>query len=148
MGIVLVPKEYSLINTGSYRATVSSIEEAEGKFGAQCRWCFDLGEIEDVDGKVEPRTLVAYTGQTLSPKAKLWGWVQACGLDPSDGLDSDDLIGRQVILDVVIQPTSDGESTFNQIHALRRPKAKANGVDPKPAAKPKPAEDFDDGSEL
>jgi len=138
MGIQLEPKEYTMIPMGSYPATVAAIEEAEGTFGPQLRWTLNLGEVEDVDGNTEDRTLVGYTGQVLSNKAKLWGWVQATGLDPADGLNSDDLVGRRVVLDVTIEPRKDGQGEFNAIHGIRRPKTKA---------KPKPADD-DDGSEL
>jgi hypothetical protein len=138
MGIQLEPREYVMIPTGSYPATVAAIEEAEGNFGSQLRWTLNLGVVEDVDGGEEERTLVGYTGQVLSSKAKLWTWVQATGLDPADGLNSDDLVGRRVVRDVVIEPRKDGQGEFNAIHAMLRPKTKA---------KPKPADD-DDGSEL
>jgi len=135
----LDPKEFSLIPTGSYPATIQSLEEAEGKFGPQFRWMFDLGRIVDVDEVEDEKLLVGYTGQELGSKSKLWAWVAATGLDPAEGIDTEDLIGRRVVLDVTIEPRKDGLGEYNAIHGLRRPKAK-------PAkAGAKPVEDDDDG---
>lgn len=135
------PKVYVNIPLGSYSATVQEIAEAEGKFGPQFRWTFDLGEVEDVDGNLEDRTLVGYTSQALTPKSKLWTWTAALGVDPSLGLDTEDLIGKRVILDVTLEPRRDGDGEWNAIHQLRRPKAKPNNKPVHVAEE----DDFDDG---
>lgn len=137
----LDPKEFIVVPTGDYPAKIKDITEEEGKFGAQLKFIFDIGEVEDIEGNVEERTLSAWCSQTLSFKSKLWGWCQAAGLDPTEGVDTEDLIGKRVVLTVVV--TKKDGKTYNKIESVRRPAKRANGS----AAAPRPTVVEDDEDE-
>lgn len=112
------PKEYNPIPTGEYPAIIEGVEPAEGQFGPQVQFVFQLGQVEDVEGNIDQaKKMFGYTSTTLSTKSKLWSWAVAAGVDPSAGLDSDNLIGRRVTL-VVTRVKRDDGSEGNKIEGV------------------------------
>lgn len=123
MGIVInQSKGGELIETGEYPARVVSIEEADGQFGPQLKWKFELTG-PDTSGK----TLSAWCSQNFSIKSKLYAWTLAAfGGNPipeTYAFDSDDVIGRNVRLVVVVKAKADG-SEFSKIDQVKASKTK------------------------
>lgn len=140
--------DFSPVPMGKYPATVAAFEMVEDKFnegGQRIRWSFDLGEVETLEGEVKPVELTAWTSTKVSNSksygpSNLWRLAEAAGLDPSQGVDTDDLIGRKVVLIVIEEPRKDGAGIFSKVEGYQAPRAatngKANGATSKaPAAK-------------
>jgi len=106
---------------GSYLAKVAIVEPTTGQYGDQLKFSFDILKPDAQAG----RQLTAWTSARLSPQSKLYKWltalygdVAAVPLDENMEWDSDDAVGRQVVVDVVVETRADG-SEFNKVNALR-----------------------------
>lgn len=109
---------------GLYWSKINTVEATEGEYGPQVRFEFDLGEVRDVEGNVEHRTLQGFTSQKLSPggkfpMSKLWRWALAMGLDPEAGFETSDLLERQVLLKVTIEPKKSDGTMINRVDIVR-----------------------------
>lgn len=105
-------QEFIVLDTGTYTATVASIEPTEGQFGPQLQWDFRLE-----DGSSQR----AWCSTSLSPKSKLFAWSRALLGEVPDTLDTDDLIGLPCRLSIVLKTKDDG-SEFNKVDAVLAPK--------------------------
>lgn len=127
---------YETVDAGTYRARVEDVELTDGEFGPQLKLRFRLAEegFEDV-------TLLAWASAKLSPKSKLFGWVNAllfagAGIPAGFDLDTEALQGKECQLLVEVTKKDAGE--FNKVKdvlPIRRP---GNGRRPAPSA-PAPA---------
>lgn len=122
-----IPKtenEFPKVPTGSYNAVIEDAKEAEGKFGPQIKFDFNLGTVETVNGDDADVRLAAWTSMTFSGgkrPSKLWQLAKAAGIDVDnvDGVDpTRDLVGKRVRLTVTEEPSNDGEGIYNRITAF------------------------------
>ena len=113
MTIKIAQTFYEPVPTGRYVARISEIEEADGQYGPQLKFSFDLPPDEEG----QPRSLIGWTSQRFSPKSKLYGWVKAAFgggvIDRQYTFNSDELIGKKVFLTVVEKTGDNG--IFNKI---------------------------------
>lgn len=136
--MIAEPRTFTPIPTGSYAARVMEVEPTEGRFGPQWRWTFHLGNVENVDGDVEEKTLTYYTPNYISSKNKLGKMLAALRIPIDEPFNSDDLIGRTVTLSVVEAVREDG-SVGNNIDAVLPPRKKKVVEDDDEPAQPKRA---------
>ena len=108
-------KEYTILDTGTYAATVATIEQVEGKFGNQLQWDFRLE-----DGSTQR----AWCSTSLTPKSKLFLWAKALLGEVPDTLDTDDLLGMPCRLSILSKTKEDGME-FNKVDQVHAPKAGA-----------------------
>lgn len=122
MGFKIQQKVYEVLPTGDYPATIEAIELSDGQYGQQLKFSFGL------DGKNQ--TLWGWASASFTTKSKLYGWTRAAfggrPIPPNYTLDTDDLIGKQVLLTVVVATKDDG-AEFNKIENVR---AYLNGQQP------------------
>lgn len=121
--------------TGEYVGQVVQIEAVESNFGPQYRWKFSIVKPEEFNDK----TLFGWTSNSGNIKGKFVKWATACMcrvIQPGEQIDSDNLIGSQVLLVVVAKEKEDG-GEFNKIEAVRA--CKKN----KPSPAPQIDGDFD-----
>lgn len=142
--MIIQPSLNTPLPEGWVNARIQGYEEAEGQYGPQIRWTFNLGRVADVNGDVDDRTLTGYTSQKLSSKSKLWAWAKAAGLDPSQGVDLDQMVGQLVAINVTIRKGDDG-GQYNKIESLTKPMPSQNGTAP-PQAQPAQVADGPDGA--
>lgn len=102
---------------GEYVARIDKITEKEGTFGPQLQIAFKLTQMDE---KASP--VLGWCSQTFSNKSKLYAWVKAAfgggPIPETYDFDSDDLIGKKVLLTLVIRDREDG-TQFNRIDSLR-----------------------------
>ena len=102
---------------GEYVGQIAKITEKEGTYGPQLQFAFKLIQM---DPKASP--VLGWCSQTFSNKSKLYGWVKAAfgggEIPETYDFDSDDLIGKKVLLTLVIRDREDG-TPFNRIDSLR-----------------------------
>ena len=114
---------YEPIPTGKYPAKIKEIVEADGQFGPQLKFTFELQPDEDG----ENRELSGWTSQKFSNKSKLYKWTKAVfggnPVDRSYTFKSEDLIGGMVLLTVVERESEDGEiySKVDGLSAYQKP---------------------------
>lgn len=142
------PKTYTAIPTGDYKARITSLDTVEGLYGTQLRWTCYLGDVLNVEGEIETALSIPwYMNPVLTGGArpsKLHGLVTAAGLNPDEPLDTDDLLGKIVVLTVVAE-TKDGVLR-NKITGCYAPK-KTTGAAVKTApVKPSATVDDDDNA--
>lgn len=100
MAIQIVQTSYEVIPTGKYAAKVAAIEAADGQFGPQLKFRFELAP--DATGKT--RNLTGFTSARFNPKTKLYKWTAAAlrkEIARDYTFNSDDLLGRYVFLTVL-----------------------------------------------
>lgn len=116
MSIKIEQSKYEAVDPGIYPATISSIAEEDGKFGPQIKFIFTF----EADGG-EERTLIGWTSKRFSKKSKLYAWTTSLlGAVPDDyAFDSDDLLGKQVLLVVGQRYGADGMTLFNSIESIK-----------------------------
>jgi hypothetical protein len=116
MTITIEQTIYEPIPTGKYPAKIANIEEAEGQFGPQLKFEFELPPGDDG----EDRTLLGWASRKFSNKSKLYKWTQAAlgggPIDRSYTFNSRDLIGRPVYIHVVEEQGDNGP--YNKITSL------------------------------
>ena len=129
------PTKYTPIPTADYPAVIREIEAVDGEYGQQLKFLLGLGQVADVDGEMpdegHERRLTAYASCKLSPKSKLWGWAQACRLDPEEGLNTADMIGKTVRVTVVVKKRDDGTLT-NRVEEVFPPAKGAKAIEEAP----------------
>ncbi len=111
----LKAEEYKPMEPGDYRARFTGYEEDEGVHGPFVKWYFEV-----LDEEYAGRSLKGVTSTSFNPLSKMWAWVQALLARPiEDGeeIDLDDLVGREVMLDIEHQKTERG--TFERIAGVR-----------------------------
>lgn len=106
-------REYVVLDTGTYPATVESITTTTGQFGEQLQWDFKLLD----DGSSQR----AWCSTSLTPKSKLFAWSRALLGEVPDTLDTDSLIGLPCRLSILLKTKDDG-SEFNKVDAVLPPK--------------------------
>ncbi|MCB0189187.1 MAG: hypothetical protein KDE31_33185 [Caldilineaceae bacterium] len=115
MGLQIQQTVFEVLEPGEYPARVVGVESAEGVYGPQLRWTFDLG-----DG----HKLTAWTSQTFSAKSKLGKWTAAAFSDWTIPrgyvLDTDDLLNRPLRLIVVVEAGRDGP--YNKVAEVLPPR--------------------------
>lgn len=140
--------EYEPIEAGTYDAYVKEFEEADGSFGPQAMFTFEILNDEEYEDK----TLRGYaslkedeeTGEyTCWPGTKLWDWITAMRGGDELGLDEDfeldDLVGLKCRIQVTVKPRKkDGKLANNITDVLAPKKRKAKA---KKAAEPAPVEE-------
>lgn len=86
-------QEWELLQEDVYEAEIVKIEERPTKYGDSLSWEFVL-----LDEGVEDRRVWGMTSQNLVKldRCKLWGWLQAIGIDLEEGqeLETDELAGK------------------------------------------------------
>lgn len=105
-------QEFQVLDTGTYTATVATIEKTEGQYGDQLQWDFRLE-----DGSMQR----AWCSMSLTPKSKLFAWARALLGEVPDTLDTDDLIGLPCRLSILLKTRDDGSET-NKVDAVLAPK--------------------------
>jgi hypothetical protein len=102
-------KSLIALEAGTYPATVSGAEPADGSFGTQVKLTFAVdGETTDEGAPLE---LWAWASQKLNPRTKLWRWCSAiAGVAPVKGqpFDVETLVGQPCRLQVGEVQTDDG----------------------------------------
>ena len=122
--------EYVTLDAGTYTATVASVVPAEGQFGPQLEWQF---QIED------GTTFKSWCSQSLSPKSKLYSWARALlGGEVPETLDTDDLIGKPCRISLLLRPRDDG-TEYNKVDAVLAPKP---GQKARPMPEPEAVEEI------
>jgi len=124
MGFKIQQKVYEVLPTGDYPAEIESIELTDGQFGQQLKFTFSL------IGK--PQSLWGWASASFTTKSKLYAWTRAAfggrPIPPNYTLDTDDLIGKPVVLTVVVSTKDDG-AEYNKIENVR-PYLNGNGQQP------------------
>ena len=136
----LKAEEYEPMEVGDYRATFTRYEEDEGIHGPMVKWFFDLQD-EDYEG----RSISGISSTSFNPMSKMWAWVQALlGRPIEDGeeIDLDELIGREVMIDVDHKQTERG--TFERIASLRPVRKRSSKKKKKAEPEPEPVEEEDE----
>lgn len=102
---------------GEYVGRIDKIVEKPGDYGPQLQFSFKLIQMDE---KASP--VLGWCSQTFSNKSKLYGWVKAAfgggEIPKTYNFDSDDLIGKKVLLTLVIRTRDDG-TELNRIDSLR-----------------------------
>ena len=115
MTIKIPQTTYEPIPTGEYLAKISQITNEDGLYGPQLKFTFDLLNQD------EERTLLGWTSAKFSTKSKLFGWTKAAlgggELPQTKDFDSDELLGKKVILVVVEKQGDNGP--FNKIDDVK-----------------------------
>lgn len=70
---------------------------------------FDLEVVDQMGADGNPMTIDAIANDRLSPKSKLWSWLEAFGLKPSldEDIDIEECIEREAMARVVAKPDSE-----------------------------------------
>ena len=123
---------FECVDAGTYRARVDGVELTEGEFGPQLKFKFGLAEegFEDV-------TLLAWASAKLSPKSKLYGWVNAlifagAGVPADFDLDTGELVGKECQLLVEVTKKDTGE--YNKVKDVLPIRRAGSGRRPSPSA--------------
>lgn len=132
MSLVINQTRYELLPVGEYVAAISAIEADDGKFGPQVKF-----EFEIQNGDYAGQTLLAWASAKFSPRSKLYGWTRAAfagDIPPDYDFKSDDLLGRNVLVTVVVRPNEEG-AEFNRVENIRpyRPKRHGGSQMPPPS---------------
>jgi len=102
---------------GEYVARIDEIVEKAGTFGPQLQFRFKLIQMEK-----DASPILGWASATFSNKSKLYAWTKAAfggGEIPRQyTFDSDDLIGKKVLITLVVRDREDG-TPFNRIDSLR-----------------------------
>lgn len=127
MTVKIEQKSYELLPVGDYKAVITNVQNDEGMFGPQLRVDF-LVEGGDYEGS----QLVGWCSATFSPRSKLYSWTKAAfggtEIPPTYAFNSDDVIGRRVVLTVIIRTKDDG-TEFNRIEAVKKCRSDTTGLD-------------------
>ena len=103
MSLLATPKvPTSKIPVGSFIATCTGIIEdtiENSQYNPEVyRFYFDVDGKKDDEGN--QATTDAISSRAFSPKSKLWGWLEAFGLQPEVGkvMDLESVVGRKVMI--------------------------------------------------
>ena len=98
---------------------VVNIEPTDGNFGPQFKWTLEVVKPEKFSGIQRG----AWTSVSPNLKGKFMKWAGAClgrAIEKDEAIDTDDLIGAQVVATIVIKDGDDGP--FNKVDGIRTPK--------------------------
>ncbi|MFQ5813000.1 MAG: hypothetical protein ACE5I2_07410 [Anaerolineae bacterium] len=120
------------IQDGTYLAELRKLEDLEldgSRYGGGIRqglkFYFDLPELMTEDGLPVELTAIA-TAEKLSPKTKLWSWVEALAdtkLEQGQSVNLDALVGRRALAAVVNELGEDGTRWARIKSLVAQPKA-------------------------
>ena len=122
MSLVIKYNESKAIPEGIYIAKLSKLEPVtHPQWGDSIRWAFEIA-----DGEHANTTVTAMSSTKVSPKSKIFTWVQAFGqiMTPGNEFDLETLIGKTVRVRIVNKTQSkmiDGKTldqTFSNVDAL------------------------------
>lgn len=121
MAIRIPQKHIITLPMGEYEAVVKSLDSEVRDFGKgdqeQVRWFFS---IELPEG--EPVDVPGWCSATFSNRSKLYAWTDAAlggvSIPGSYTFNSDDLVGRKVVLVLTVEERDDG-SDYNKIHKVK-----------------------------
>jgi hypothetical protein len=118
MSIKIPQTKFEPIPEGVYHATISEIVQENGKFGEQLKFKFQLDPFE---GNEDGKFISAWTSAKFSQKSKLYAWASAVlgKIAPEYEFDSDDLIGKQVLIVTKQRPGNDGVTMFDSIESVK-----------------------------
>ena len=91
-------QENKPVPEGFYLARLDGLEETvHAQFGKSIKWTFTITEAPTAP-EVVNSTVTAMSSMKVSPKSKLFSWLQAFGviLGDNDNFEMDDLLGRMV----------------------------------------------------
>ncbi|GAH84484.1 unnamed protein product [marine sediment metagenome] len=102
---------------GEYIGQIEKVTAKPGDYGPQLQVAFKLIQMDE---KASP--VLGWCSQTFSNKSKLYAWTKAAfgggEIPETYNFDSDDLLGKKVLLTLVIRDREDG-TPFNRIDSLR-----------------------------
>ena len=77
---------------------------------------FDLEVVDKLGADGNPLTIDAIANDRLTPKSKLWGWLEAFGITPeiNGDLDIEEVVGREALARIVQKEGSE----FTRVDAL------------------------------
>ena len=124
-----IPKtERVVLEAGTYPATVRKIEIAEGKYGTQLQWDFEIVGADADTGQQR-----AWSSMTMTEKNKTGRWVAAILGSVPEELDTDDLWGKPCRISLTVKTGADG-TEFNRVDEV----FKAAAAKPRATIKPMP----------
>ena len=105
---------------GTYLATVLTTAEdvlENSQYGTGEIIRFELEPEGVFDESGDAIQIDAIASRKLSPKSKLYSWLQACGVDLTTGreVDMDEAVGARVQIKVIDKPSKDGTATFSSV---------------------------------
>ena len=112
--------EQAVIPMGVYNARITEVnEDTEGQFGPQFQYNFEItaGEHEGVN-------LLGWSSQKFSKKSKMRKWATAAlqrTFSPGEQIDTDDLVGKPVRIEVLKKTSESDGSEFNKIDDVTAP---------------------------
>jgi len=139
MSLVVKYSETKSVPEGIYVVKLTKLEPTtHPQWGDSIRWTFDISE-----GDHTGTAVTAMSSTKVSPKSKIFGWVQAFGhlMDPGEEFDLTQLIGKTVRARIINKKQSkvvDGRSvemTFSNVDALA-PYTKKSGQSETPSTPP------------
>ncbi len=122
MSLLVKYNESKAVAEGIYVVKLSKLEQTtHQQWGESIRWTFDIVEGDEVGTSV-----TAMSSTKVSPKSKIFTWVQAFGqiMEPGAEFDLEALIGKTVRARIINKKQSkvvDGRSiemTFSNVDAL------------------------------
>lgn len=110
------------IDPGTYHIRCMDAREDHldnSQFGSGDVIRFDLEAVDMVMPDGNPVQLDAIANDRLTPKSKLWGWLEAFGLKVEVGsdIDIDDVVGREAYA-VVVDKASEQGGVFSKVDNL------------------------------
>ena len=155
MPLLVKYQEFKPVPEGTYVAQLVKLEEVTHKqFGETIKWSFDIIEPVEHVGT----TVTGLSSTKVSPKSKLFSWVNALGstLDPGESFDMEQLIGKRCRIKTKNNTRSRNvngaqqEMTFSNVDKVgaltpEQAKAMAN-VATSPTPVSTASDDFDDDS--
>lgn len=138
---------------GQYVVSLARIEDADGEFGPQYKWIYEVESVihsnDDEADEFIGAELHGYSSVGLGPRHKARAWVEALtqrAMEPGENVDEDDLIGRKAVANVIAYKRNDGtEATKIATEGGIQPyKKKSKKKKPAPAPEPEPEESDDD----
>jgi len=151
MGLVIKYSEAKAVPEGMYVVKLTKLEpQTHAQWGEGIKWNFEITEGEHAGVNI-----TAISSTKVSPKSKIFSWVQSFGitLEAGQEFDLEELIGRVVHAKVQNKSTSkmvDGRSvemTFSNVvdvgpyHAPATPQPSEEGATPSEAVPAEPADD-------
>lgn len=118
--------DYETVPAGTYPAVFKGIEEKTNDKGAYYMWRF---EVTGKTGKTAD--VVGSSSTSFGPKAAAFGWagiLRGAPYEPGDGINIEELVGRECMVVVTKEPRSDGQGDRNKIIALQ-PRHKTASLD-------------------
>jgi hypothetical protein len=132
-------KGFPTLPTGTYFAVLRDVEDESGQYGPRFKWLWDV----DIPGQLASHELRQWTNTTTTPGAVAGKIIKALTgrfLARGEDLDTDELVGKRVVLDV----TLDDENARNVIEGVRAAPQLAGAPSPGEPPLPEPDPVWDD----